>query len=326
MDANKRLSELSNGYQHAIVLLTAARAGVFAAMGRQAQPADALARRLGFDARALEIVLLALAADGIVTREDDGFRIHPDFAPLLLPDSPTTQDSILKHNYACMKRWMSLDEVLRTGRPASEPAALLPHEDMRNFICGMANISRLSSAEVAARVDLSGFRRMIDVGGGPATSSIVFCQKYPQLNCVVFDLPGPLRIAREEIARAGMDARIETRAGDYFRDELGEGFDLAYVSNIIHSMGPDDSLMLMRKCHRALTPDGTLLVKDFFLDDSRTAPNFAAFFSVNMLTGTAQGKSYTLRETQDLLARAGFGDFRHLDVAAASGLLIARKA
>ena len=33
---------------------------------------------------------------------------------------------------------------------------------------------------------------------------------------------------------------MATRVADYFEDDFGEGFDLIYVSNIIHSLGPDD--------------------------------------------------------------------------------------
>ncbi|MCX7049335.1 MAG: methyltransferase [Candidatus Sumerlaeota bacterium] len=327
MDTKARLSELSQGYQHSVVLLTAVKAGIFASLGLHARSAAEVAADLHLDARACEIVLLALTADGVLIQEKPGqFRIHPDFAPALLPDSPETQVSILKHNHACMLRWVELETVLKTGLPAPEGARDRSEPEMRNFICGMANISRVASVEVAKVFDFSPYRRMIDVGGGPATSSIIFARNFPNLSCVVFDLESPLGIAREEIAKAGMADRISTRAGDYFKDELGEGFDLAYVSNIIHSMGPDETLMLARKCHRALTPGGTIIIKEFFLDDSRAAPPQAAFFSVNMLTGTENGKSYTVTETRQILAEAKFTDFRSIPLAAASGLLIARKA
>jgi hypothetical protein len=144
--------------------------------------------------------------------------------------------------------------------------------------------------------------------------------------CIAWCSTWRLPSAREEIEKAGLCSRIETRVGDYFRDEFGEGFDLVYISNIIHSMGPEDIPMLFGKSHRALVPGGTIIVKDFFLEDDRISPNVAALFSVNMLVGTEAGRSYTLRETQEMLSRAGFSGFRTVEVAAASQLLIARKA
>jgi len=330
-DTRMRLQDISRGYQSSVVLLTACRLGVFDALGDKtrtspgpAQTPAALAAALRLDPRALEIVLLALASDGFLKRSAEGFRLNEDYAPYLLPGGAQTQASILCHNYNCLRRWCQLEEVLRTGQPA--PREDEGPEDMRAFICGMADISRLSSAEAADKLDLSPYRRMLDVGGGPATAAIEFARRNPALRCVVFDLEGPIGIAREEIRKAGLADRIETRVGDYFRDELGEGFDLVYVSNIIHSMGPADTRMLFGKSHRALAPGGTLIVKDFFLEDDRITPNTAALFSVNMLVGTEQGRSYTLSETREMLTEMGFTDFRAIEVAAASRLLIARKA
>jgi hypothetical protein len=324
MDPRTRLSEIANGYQHSVVLLTACKLGVFAALGDRARVASELAGELKIDRRGIETVLLALTADGFLEREGRAFRIAPGYAPLLLPDSPQTQASIMNHSYSCLLRWAQLETVLKTGRPARDTGRMGGGE-LRDFICGMANISRESSADVASKVDLSGFRRMLDVGGGPATSSIVFARANPNLHCVVFDLEGAIAIAHEEIEKAGLADRIETRVADYFEDDFGKGFDLIYISNIIHSMGPEDTAMLARKSYDALDEGGALVVKDFFLDDERTSPAFGAFFSVNMLVGTEHGRSYTLNETREILERAGFGGFRTVEVAAASRLLIARK-
>jgi hypothetical protein len=45
-----------------------------------------------------------------------------------------------------------------------------------------------------------------------------------------------------------------------------------------------------------------------------------------MLVGTERGRSYTLSETREMLTEMGFTDFRAIEVATASRLLIARKA
>ena len=325
MDPKVRLNELAQGYQHSVVLLTAVKVGVFDALADGPGTAATLAERMGLDARALEILLLALAAEGLLEVADDRFALVADFAPLLLSSSPQTQANILKHNYACMQRWVQLEETLRTGRPVEEATQERDDEAMRNFICGMADISRASSREVAEKLDLSPWRRMLDLGGGPGTASIVFAQHNPALRCVVFDLEGPISIARDQIAQVGLSDRVETQVGDYFVDDFGDGYDLVYISNIIHSMSPDETRQIVAKAHRALSPGGAIIIKEFFLDDTRAAPLPAALFSINMLTATAGGKSYTFNETRRILSEAGFQNFQTLDVAAASALLIGTK-
>ncbi len=324
-EARSHLDEIMRGYQSSIVLLVASKVGVFKALGERQRAAPDIAAELSLDTRALRTVLLALAADGFLEVEGDDFRITAAYAPLLRPDSPETMADILNHNHTCMLRWAELQKVLRTGEPVPRATRQRPEDEERDFICGMANISRLSSVEVATAFDFTPYRNLLDLGGGPGTSSIVFAQRYPQLRCVVFDLPGPIAIAEEQIAAAGLADRITTRCGDFFADELGSGYDLVYVANIIHSLGPEDVFRLISKVHQALVPAGTLVVKDMFLDETRIHPRSSALFSVNMLTATAQGRSYTLAEAQQILIRVGFGDFGTKEVARFSALLVARK-
>ena len=325
MDPKERLDETMRGYQSSIVLLTAGKTGIFTALGHSTRTAAELAAELKLDPRAVETLLLALTADSFLELSGDCFRIAEVYTPFLLPDSSQTLASILNHNFTCMRRWSNLSEVVQSGQPTPRETPRYEGPELRDFICGMANISRLSSLEVAEKFDLSPYRHMLDLGGGPGTSSIVFAQRYPALHCVVFDLPEAVAISTAEIDASGLANRITTRAGDFFEDDLGDDYDLVYVSNIIHSLGPEEITRVMAKVHAALAPGGSVVVKDFFLDDTRTDPAFAALFSINMLVATDRGKSYTWSEARQILNESGFGDFRSIPVVRASSLLVAQK-
>ena len=311
MNARAHIDQISRGFQHATVLLAAAKLGVFDALVPDGAGAEEAAHALGCDVRAVETLLYALTAEGFVRVAGQRFFIVDDYAPFLLSDGAESMASILSHHYNVLARWAQLAEVVRTGKSASETQQ--PREDgsLRDFICGMADISRKSSVEVAEKLDLSPFRNMLDLGGGPGTSSIVFCRKYPELHSLVFDRPPVIPIAREEIAKADLGERIETRGGDMLSDDFGRGFDLVYVSNIIHMLGPDEVAKVFAKAAHCLEPGGTIVVKDFFLEESRIEPPAAALFSINMLVGTREGRSYTYDETEDLLGAAGFWRIRH---------------
>jgi SAM-dependent methyltransferase len=319
-----RLDGIMRGYQLPVILLSIAHLGVFAALGRERKTAAQLAAELALDRRALETVLLVLVAEGLLDRSGEAFVLPPALAPLLLPGEPETLSSIIAHNYHCLQRWVDLAEVVRSGRPSTR-AGRRDQESLRAFILGMENISRRSSVEVAERFDLSSYRRMLDLGGGPGTSSLTFARANPRLTCVVFDLPEVVPIAREQIERAGLGNRVSTRAGDYLVDDLGEGYDLVYVSNIVHSLPPAGVARLTERIARILPPDGTILLKDFFLEDDRLHPAAAARFSVNMLVATDGGRSYTFAEMEDILAGAGFTGFARQPVATSSALLSARR-
>jgi ubiquinone/menaquinone biosynthesis C-methylase UbiE len=321
MDWTQRINEMAWGYKDAAILLNSLRVGIFEALDdRWLTPAE-VAGACGLDERACDVVMHALAASGVLLKEGDRFATEPEARSLLLADSPTTLKSILGHNLFMMRNWAHLEDVLRSGEPVRRQER--DEQQMRDFICGMENVSRQSSREVAARIDLSGVRRLLDLGGGPGTAAITFAREHPDMECVVFDLEGPVGIGRQQIEKAGLTGRIATVAGDFHTDPIPGGFDVVYISNIIHMMDAEHTLALLRKGRQALREGGRLLLKDFFLEDSRTEPASGAQFSVNMLVNTRGGKTYTRREALDLLTEAGLGDFEIIDVARQSQVIVA---
>ena len=66
---------------------------------------------------------------------------------------------------------------------------------------GMFNLASLLAPRIAQAIDLSGCRRLLDLGGGPGTYAIHFCLANPGLSAVVYDLPTTRSFAEETIAR-----------------------------------------------------------------------------------------------------------------------------
>jgi len=300
------------------------KVGIFEALGENRRTPAEVAADLDLDVRAVDVVMCALAAAGILLKEDaDRFTIDPGARPFLLAGGSETMVSIIGHNRSMFRSWVQLDGVMRTGAPAPRPERTA--EEMEDFIRGMENVSRRSSEEVAAKIDFSGAHRLLDLGGGPGTASLTFARANPGLECVVFDLEGPVGIAAGRIRQAGMEDRVTIRAGDFLTDDIGGDFDIVYISNIIHMLSPDRTLELLVKAGRALGPGGRVLVKDFFLEDSRVEPPWTAQFSVNMLVHSEGGKSYTFTEMKDLLARAGFGGLETVAIARNSMVISGRR-
>lgn len=330
MDWSEKIESTASGYRDAMILVHAVKAGLFEALADGPRDAAAVAAARGLDPRATGVVLCALAAAGFLVKEGDAFGLEPEAAALLLADGADSQTSIIGHNLGLMRRWLQLDQVLRTGRPA--PRGERSPDELRDFICGMENISRRSSREVADKIDLDGVRSLLDLGGGPATASLVFAARHPGLRCVVFDLPDAAAIGAEQVAAAGLGDRVTMHEGDFLVDALpagapGEsgGFDVVYVSNIVHSLGPRPVAALLAKVHGVVAPGGRIMVKDFFLEDDLTTPAWAAQFSVNMLVGTDDGKSYARSEMRELLTGVGFGTPQSVRIGGHSEVLIARR-
>lgn len=304
MDWEQKIDQMTAGYRDAALVIFGVKTGIFEGLADGPRNSNEISGDRGLDPRATGVVMAALCAAGMLEQDDDRFSIPDGARPYLLKDGAQTRTSIIGHNRSLIRGWAQLDTILRTGEPA--PREERTEDEMRDFILGMENVSRRSSEEVAGIVDLAGCRRLLDLGGGPGTAALTFARANPDLECVVFDLPGPVGIAEENIAAAGLADRVSAVAGDFHTDAFGEKFDVVYIANILHMLGPEECVELLRKAGAALVPAGRLIVKDFFLEDSRTVPAFAAQFSVNMLVATESGRTYTRREMDEQFAAAGF--------------------
>ena len=152
----------------------------------------------------------------------------------------------------------------------------------------------------------------IEYCGGPGTWAVQFALANPGLHATIYDLPTSKPFAERIVGAAGIGDRVSFTGGDFTEDELPGGFDVAWLSHILHGEGPSMCSAIIGKTARALEPGGLLLVHEFILDDTRTSPVFPTLFSLNMLAGTAEGRSYSISELTAMLAGAGASDVRLL--------------
>jgi 3-hydroxy-5-methyl-1-naphthoate 3-O-methyltransferase len=190
----------------------------------------------------------------------------------------------------------------------------------REYIRGMADISRKPAAELAAALDLRNTRAMLDAGGGPGVYVQAILDRAPAgAKAVLLDLPPTLELAKENLASSPFRDRIELRPGNYHEADFGaETFDLVLFSHVTHDEGEAANEALIRKAVRALRPGGQVVVHDFMLDTDRTSPLFGTLFSLHMLVYTQQGRTYSAEEYRSWMAANGLGNLRQVDICPSS--------
>jgi predicted O-methyltransferase YrrM len=129
-----------------------------------------------------------------------------------------------------------------------------------------------------------------------------------ELRATVFDLPEVIPITRRYIETAALSDRIDTLAGNYLVDDIGAGYDVIFLSAIIHSNAASENAALMKKCADALNPGGQVVVQDFIMEEDRVRPHGGAMFALNMLVATQAGDTYTASEVQRWMEAAGLRD------------------
>jgi hypothetical protein len=132
-------------------------------------------------------------------------------------------------------------------------------------------------------------------------------------------------ITKKFIEKEGFASRIKTYTGDYTTDDLPKGFDLVFLSAIIHSNSLKTNKALIQKCYYALNTYGKIIIQDWIMNNERTHPTSGAIFAINMLVGTESGDCFTEREVTEMLSAAGFKNISRKEFESGLSQMVAQK-
>lgn len=319
------LAQLIRGFQPSRTILTAIELDVFTQLDEDLA-ADQVAQRLRTDPRATTMLLDALVALGLLSKQDGRYKNTPVASRYLSDRSPESERQAWMHAVHLWENWSQLTACVRSGKPAPELASRYSQPEWREaFIAAMDRNARQRAPLVVEALKTQPIERLLDVGGGSAAYTIAFAQKYPHLQAEVLDRPEVLPLTQRYIERAGLSDRVRTLAGDLTRDRFPSGYDLVLVFSICHMLAPEQNQDLLRRCYKALRPGGRVAIQDFILNADKTGPVPAALFSLNMLVGTERGASYSEPEYRQWLQAAGFERIERIDLPGPTDLLVGFK-
>jgi ubiquinone/menaquinone biosynthesis C-methylase UbiE len=303
--------ETARGFMVSRVLLSGAELDIFSLLARKSLTADQIASAKKADLRATTILLDALSALGFLVKSQGCYQTEPSAAELLSSEAPDSILPMVLHMGAVWRNWSRItDIVLSKTKAGMEKNGALADDNIKAFIGAMHAVASKMAPKVVAVIDPGSARNLIDVGGGSGTYALAFLSAVPEMEATLFDLPPVIEMARERAESAGLAHRIHLVPGDFYRDELPGGHDLAILSAIIHQNSPEQNKTLFGKIYRCLDSSGRIVIRDHVMSPDRTRPLEGALFAVNMLAGTAGGNTYTFEEIQAGLAEAGFNRIR----------------
>lgn len=305
--------QLSHSYWQSCVLHAAVRLDLFRKLGSSSMKVEEVAHLLKADIRGISLLLNALAALDFLKKEGELFSLSIKSQKYLDELSPQTVVHIVRHMMDLYQNWGKLSQAVLTGKPVADRKDR-DSEQIENFIWGMHDLARSAAPILAKILDLSSFKYLLDLGGGPATYAIEFCRKNPKLQATIFDLPDTEPITQENIKRNDLGHRIQFVGGDFLKDTIPGKYDCVFLSQIVHGYGPEVNLSLLKKAYEVIYAGGQIIIQDFILDESKTKPKFAAIFALNMLLHTEGGRSYTAKEIGNWLTEAGFKDVERIKV------------
>ena len=288
------------------IFLSAAELDIFSLLAKETMSAKEVSDKLSSTLRGTTILLDALVAMELIEKPAGKYRCRPEVAALLASDSPTTLLPMLMHSAGMWQRWSSLTDIVRRGTNYQGLSSSDNPQAQEAFIGAMHVVGSRMAAGVVAAIQPAKAQRLLDIGGASGTYTQAFLEASSSLQATIFDLPPVVQIAKRRLEKTGLLPRIQFVSGDFYRDELPGGHDLALLSAIIHQNSPEQNLELYRKIHRALVSGGRLVIRDHIMNPEHTQPASGALFAVNMLVSTPGGGTYSFEEIRDSLLTAGF--------------------
>lgn len=301
------IQQTSRAFMESRILLTGVELDLFNLLAVKAMTADQVASELEANIRGTTTLLDALAALGYLAKEGCVYRTEPELVPLLTSGPSESILAGLMHAAHLWHGWTQLTDIVLYGGHAEFP---LDERERRrkSFIGAMSLRATQDGHQLVKAVNPGEAKSLLDVGGASGGYTIAFLEAAPGMKATIFDLPPVIEMARERLLKTPWGERVSLAAGDFNKDDLPGGHDLALLSAILHMNSREQNVELYRKVYAALNRKGRVVIRDFVMEQDRTRPVSGAIFAINMLVNTSGGGTYTLEEIRDGLEEAGFTD------------------
>jgi predicted O-methyltransferase YrrM len=294
----------------ASALIAAARHGVFEGLRDGPRKIDDLARTLNLDSGTLLLVLRVLSANGYVSPAGPGlYQLNDSARATLLEGSPERLTAWLRLIEGIWAMFAQTGEVLRTGQGIDYHGQFHEAEQWSDYQAAMLELARRFAPIVAAMVPVKpGATRLLDIGGSHGLYGALISRAHPPLRSEVLDLPPAVEQARKLAAAEGLDDVVTHRAGNALTDDLGQGWDVVFIANILHHFTPAQIAELVARVRASTTPRATVAICEVVQPGPDEPAElmgdaFALFFR---LSSTA--RCYTTTEYAGWLTDAGFVD------------------
>jgi len=321
----KEIREVVMAYQKSRILLTAYELDIFTFIGEKNCNAETVSNALNLNKNAIERLLNALVALKLLEKKNENYSNTRDSLMFLSKNSPAYVGGLMHSNHL-WHTWSHLTKVVKTGIAAHDAEINERGEEwLEAFINAMHDRGKKQAPAQIAKIDLQNVESVLDVGGGSGCFTMEFIRRKPGLKSAIFDLPNVIPISKKIIMKEGFSGKIEHYGGDYTSDDLPTGFDLVFLSAIIHSNTPETNQLLVNKCFHSLNPHGKIVIQDWIMNESKTEPVQGAIFSINMLVGVEGGDCYSEREVRTWMKNAGFADISKIVLEAGIGQMIGVK-
>jgi 2-polyprenyl-3-methyl-5-hydroxy-6-metoxy-1,4-benzoquinol methylase len=301
-------------YQIAAALKSAIEIDFFTSIGEGHNTAQALAAHCRISVRGARILADYLVINAFLTKQGESYGLSEESRYYLDRRSPEYVGSTVAFLQGpfVWAQFGRLTECIRDGGVRSQANALQPdHAMWVTFARAMAKQMADPALKVVPVIkSLLNPRtprplKILDIAAGHGLFGIALAKDDPTCHVVAQDWPQVLEVTRENAVANGVADRFTMLPGDVREIDIGTGYDVVLLPNLIHHLDRASSVGILKRVRAALKPGGLVAVVEFAPNEDRVSPGFAVF-SLFALATTPAGDAYTVSEILSMCAEAGF--------------------
>jgi ubiquinone/menaquinone biosynthesis C-methylase UbiE len=308
---SQQLVGMITSYWHSMAIHVAAKLKLADLVKDGPKSAEQLAQATKTQPQALYRLLRALASVEIFAEDAQGrFGLTP-MAECLLDVHGSQRAVAVMMGDEHFRSWGDLLYSIQTGKPAFDHLYgkpifdwLAQHPDeAKIFDAAMTGFHGPETQAMIDAYDYTGVNTLVDIGGGNGTVLRAVLSKNPGMRGILYDLPGVIERAKQNLADAGLADRCQTIAGSFF-ESAPPGGDAYQMRHIIHDWTDEQCHTILTHIRRVIPKEGKLLVIEMVVKP-RNEPQLAKWLDLNMMA-IPGGKERTEAEYRDMYAKAGF--------------------
>ncbi|MDH3890880.1 MAG: methyltransferase [candidate division Zixibacteria bacterium] len=269
--------DLQTAFLASRCVIAAERLQLFRKLHGKSLTSTEIGRKTGIRQPRREFFLATLISLGLLRKKGNTYSLTPLARKYFVEERSiywtTLRSEELVDEY---QAFLPLEEVLTTGqsyqsilgikRPSYTEKMKKNPKWAHDFTHMLYYHHQDNAKALAKHLDLSGYRRLLDIGGGSGVMSMALLRKYRSLSATILDFPPVCKAATKIIQKEGLAKRLDTQPGD-LNKRLPSGYDVIMFCDI----GETDPEVLKR-AYRALPKGGKIVVADYFAKEDWSGP------------------------------------------------------
>ncbi len=256
--------DLQRAFIYARFVIAAERLRLFRRLYGKELTFVEIGRRVGLHKKYRELFLDVLVGMGLLKRRGDRYRLSALAEKYFIKERSIYWTRLFSDE--CVNYYQAfsvLEQTVTTGRDYRAILGMSHKSDYErletdpewasDFTYMLYHHNRPNAKALAENLDLTGYRNLLDVGGGSGVMSMALVRANPKLKACVLDFELVCRVAKKIIAGEKLSKRVTTFAGDMYKGLPG-GYDVIMFWDIGY-VKPS----VLRRAYRNL-PEGGMIV------------------------------------------------------------------